>query len=220
MSDILHEVDEALKQERILKIWQSYGSYIIAALVLVVLMTAAKSGYEYYHRVTSERATTALLNILETSEDKAADLKRFAETTKGKSTVIAQLLIAGDALENDDITAARAAYDTLANDNSAPSFYKDFGKLMTIQIDMDGINEENTAALTADLTALMDDKKSVWRYHALLNRASIFAMQGNYQDAIADVSAVRAGANVIPSLAQRAGALEQLYTIRKEETDS
>ena len=52
MSDILQEVDEALKQDKMAKLWQDYGRYIIAALVLVVLMTAAKSAYEHYHRTT------------------------------------------------------------------------------------------------------------------------------------------------------------------------
>ncbi len=220
MSDILQEVDEALKQERLLKFWKDYGNYIITAVILIILMTAAKSGYEYYHRVTSERATTELLSILETSENKAADLQKFVEHTKGNSAVIAQLLIAGDALEQDDTAAARAAFDVLAQDKSAPAYYQDFGKLMVIQIDMDSLSEENTADILAALTSLIDDEKSVWRNHARLNRAAIYAMQHKYQDAIADASAIRAAANVPPSLAQRASSLEQLYTIRLEETES
>ena len=78
----------------------------------------------------------------------------------------------------------------------------------------------NTADILADLTSLIDDEKSVWRNHARLNRAAIYAMQHKYQDAIADASAIRAAANVPPSLAQRASSLEQLYTIRLEETES
>ena len=37
MGDIFREIDEELRQERFEKLWQSYGKYIIAAIVAVVV---------------------------------------------------------------------------------------------------------------------------------------------------------------------------------------
>ena len=45
MSDILRQVDEDLRKDRLLRIWKLYGIYIVS-FVLVVLISLA--GYQYY----------------------------------------------------------------------------------------------------------------------------------------------------------------------------
>jgi hypothetical protein len=47
MSDILQEVDDALKQDKMLKIWHSYGRFIIAFLILIIAIKAAKSAADH-----------------------------------------------------------------------------------------------------------------------------------------------------------------------------
>ena len=36
MSDIFQEVDEEVRREQLKKLWDRYGNYVVAALVLVV----------------------------------------------------------------------------------------------------------------------------------------------------------------------------------------
>lgn len=221
MSDILQEVDEALKQDKMVKLWQNYGRYIIAALVLVVLMTAAKSGYEYHHRSTSERATTALISILNNDNAyKQAALSDFIKTSKGGSLIVAQLELAGAQLDDGEKDAALATFNALAENSKAPAYFQDFAKLMSIQLKMDTMNDEQVTAITVQLNALIDDEKSLWRYHALLNRAAISAAQADYKAAIADATRVKTAPNMPQTLINRAVALEQLYTIKLSESES
>ena len=221
MCDILQEVDEALKQDKMAKLWQDYGRYIIAALVLVVLMTAAKSAYEHYHRTTSERATTALLSILNDEDaDKQAALSEFIKTSKGGSQIVAQLELAGAQLDDGEKDSALATFNGLAENSKAPAYFQDFAKLMSIQLKMDAMNDDQITAITVQLNALIDNEKSLWRYHALLNRAAINAAQADYKAAIADAARVKTAPNMPQTLINRAVALEQLYTIKLSESES
>jgi|TARA_R110002126_G_scaffold13118_4_gene57022 hypothetical protein len=221
MSDILQEVDEALKQDKIIKLWQNYGRYLIAALVLVIVMTAAKSAYEYQHRTSSERATTALLSILNNDGvDKQAALSEYIKTSKGGSVIVAQLELAGAQLKQGDSESAFSTFNALADNGKAPAYFQDFAKLMSIQIKMDTMSDEQIVAINADLETIINDEKSLWRYHAMLNRAAIKASQADYKAAIADAGRVKTAPNMPQTLINRAIALEQLYTIKLSESDS
>ena len=46
----IREVDEQMRQDRAHELWAKYGRLIIAAAVLVVLATAAFTGWEYYSK--------------------------------------------------------------------------------------------------------------------------------------------------------------------------
>tara|TARA_R110002124_G_scaffold129483_1_gene290948 strand:+ start:245688 stop:246356 length:669 start_codon:yes stop_codon:yes gene_type:complete len=221
MSDILQEVDDALKQDRMLKIWHRYGRFIIAFLILIIAMTAAKSAADHYHRTTSERATTALLTILNSADDnKSTALAAFIETQKSGSTVIASLQLAGQYLSNGDKDAALATFDALSTNSKATNYFQDFSKLMAIQIKMDALTEETRPQIKADLDELINDDGSVWRYHAMLNRAALLASVQDYAGALLDAAAVKSAPNMPETLIKRAIALEQLYTIRLGQSDS
>lgn len=221
MSDILQEVDEALKQERMMKLWQTYGRYLIAALVLVVLMTAGKSWYEYNHRTKSEAATSQLISIIDGDESKRiVALEEFTKTEKSGGAVIGQLVLAGAHIENGNQAAAITVFEQITQAQSAPKYYLDLATLMQAQLQMDNLTEENTDKVFTLLTSLIDDETSEWRYHARLNRAVLYAAQDKYKEAIEDAAASISAPNMPPSFVQRATALEQLYTIKSEKTDS
>ena len=58
MSDdsFIREVEEELRSDRLKGFWDRFGTYIIAAAVIVVIATAAWTGYEYY---TESRANAS-----------------------------------------------------------------------------------------------------------------------------------------------------------------
>ena len=47
MADIFNEVDEAVRRERLEKIWQRYGTWIVAGAVLIVAAVGGWRGYDY-----------------------------------------------------------------------------------------------------------------------------------------------------------------------------
>ena len=46
MTDLFAEVDEALRQERVAKLWQEYGRYLIGFIATLILLTALISAYK------------------------------------------------------------------------------------------------------------------------------------------------------------------------------
>ena len=45
MSDMIRDVDESLKQDRLHALWKEYGPTLITAAILLVLVTAIMAGY-------------------------------------------------------------------------------------------------------------------------------------------------------------------------------
>jgi hypothetical protein len=45
MSDILREVDEAMRVEKMTRLWAEHGNTVIAAIVALILGTALSSGW-------------------------------------------------------------------------------------------------------------------------------------------------------------------------------
>ena len=56
VSDIFQEVDEEVRRERLQKLWDKYGIFVIAAAVVVVAAVGAWRGYEWWQM---KRATEA-----------------------------------------------------------------------------------------------------------------------------------------------------------------
>jgi hypothetical protein len=56
LADIFNEVDEAVRRERLEKIWQRYGTWIIAAAVLIVAGVGGWRGYDYLQRQKAQEA--------------------------------------------------------------------------------------------------------------------------------------------------------------------
>jgi len=52
MSDILRQVDEDLRKDRLLKIWSSYKIYIVGFILIILI---SLSGYQYYLSTTKSK---------------------------------------------------------------------------------------------------------------------------------------------------------------------
>jgi len=48
VSDIFTEVDEEVRREQLKKLWERYGNYVVAAVILVIAAGAAWRGYDYW----------------------------------------------------------------------------------------------------------------------------------------------------------------------------
>ena len=59
MSDIFHEVDEAVRREQLKKLWERWGNLIIAAAFLVVLGIAGWRAFEWWQNKKAQQAGAA-----------------------------------------------------------------------------------------------------------------------------------------------------------------
>ncbi len=122
MSDIFREVDEEVRREQLKRLWDSYGHYIVALLVLIVLGVAGWRGYEWWQgRKAAEfgarfEAAMQLANEGKSSEAEAAFASIAAEGTSGYRT-LARFRAAAVRAQQDHKGAVEA-YDALASDSS------------------------------------------------------------------------------------------------------
>jgi hypothetical protein len=122
VADIFNEVDEEVRRERLQRMWEQYGAYAIAALILLVAGVAAWRGYEYWQARKAAEAGAAFQNAVVLSQDgkhdeaEAAFAKLAGEGTTGYRT-LARFREAAE-LGQKDTGAAVKAYDALAADGS------------------------------------------------------------------------------------------------------
>jgi len=133
LADIFHEVDEEVRRDRLNKLWQRYGNYIIAALVLVIVAVGAWRGYEWWQVRQSaesgaafEQAVT-LAEAGKHQEAEAAFAKLAADGTAGYR-VLARLREAAE-LGRTDRKAAVSAYDQIAGNKGDGQALRDLATL-------------------------------------------------------------------------------------------
>jgi hypothetical protein len=120
VSDIFTEVDEEVRREQLKKLWDRYGSYVVAAVFLVIAAVAGWRGYDYWEtRRASEAgaaydAATRLAEEGKHDEAEAAFAKLGTDGTAGYR-VLARLREAAETSERDP-KAGVAAYDRIAGE--------------------------------------------------------------------------------------------------------
>ena len=144
MSDdsFIREVEEELRSDRLKGFWDRFGTYIIAAAVIVVIATAAWTGYEYY---TESRANAsgdrflAALNLANEgkSDEALAALQKLEADGYGAYPVLARMRAATVLQDKGDAAGAVAAFDAVAADTSAPQAVRDMANIRAAYILVD-----------------------------------------------------------------------------------
>ncbi|MBI4030073.1 MAG: hypothetical protein HY370_00180 [Proteobacteria bacterium] len=227
-NELIHDVEETLKQERIEKIWKEYGPYIIGGVVLAVLLTAILSGWRSYNDSVNRTQTAQFIEALE-SEAPAASLEKTAGGMRAGHRALAWMSEAGVLLQAGKEEEAMAVYKKAAADKNLPPLFHDLAVLMAVRMEwaksMDAKENPGAQAYLERLQPMIRDENSPWTWHARV-QAAIIAAQGteDYMLAHTHLAAVqRAGNNIPPSLFERARALDRVYSIRaaaQEKTGS
>lgn len=129
MTDIFQEVDEEVRRERLKKLWDQYGNYLIAVCVLIVVGVAAWRGYQWWEVKQAAQAGAAFEQAVTLAatgkhqEAEAAFAKLATDGTAGYR-VLARLREAAE-LSTTDSKGAVAAYDEIAADKSAGQIIED-----------------------------------------------------------------------------------------------
>jgi hypothetical protein len=133
VADIFQEVDEEVRREQLKKLWDRYGTYLIAACVLVVGGVGAWRGYEWWQAKRAGESGAAfeqavsLAEAGKTQDAEAAFAKLAIDGTAGYR-VLARLREAA-AIATTDRAAAVKDYDEIAADRSAGKVIADLAAL-------------------------------------------------------------------------------------------
>ena len=196
MSEIFREVDEEVRQERYLRLWKRYGPHATAAIVAVVVATAAIVGWRAYQ--VSEREAesvqyTAALQLLDAGDATGAAnaFGELADSTGSGYGTLARLQQAA-ALGESSAAAAAELYARIAEDGGIDDIFRDLARLRAAMLLMDSAPPEDLYPRLDALTA----SDNPWRFVAREMRALVDLRAGKaaeartaYEELVDDVEA-------------------------------
>lgn len=214
MSDIFREVDEALQQEKAAKFWKEYGPTLIVCAIIIVLSTAASTGFMTWNKHRNAGETARLVEALESEQTAATMLQDVAKDTRTKHETLALLTAAGMLGEKKDYAQAATLYKQ-AYENGSAGGLEGLARILYVRSTLASNSETNADDLLAVLKPVLNDDNGPWQWPAKIDAALIAAhLQKNYAAAAAHLQGADDATNLPPSLSQRAQALHQLYSAK------
>jgi hypothetical protein len=142
VADIFQEVDEEVRREQFKKLWERYGSYAIAACILIVAGVGAWRGYDWWETKKAAEAGAAFEQAVTLAEagkheEAEAAFAKLATGASGGYRVLARLREAAE-LARTDNKAAVAAYDEIAADKSVGQVIQDVAAVRAGFLMVDG----------------------------------------------------------------------------------
>lgn len=163
----IREVQEELRREQLTRIWERYGTYLIAGLILLI---AAVAGYKYleYYRISTAEAAGAsyraalALSAQGKSEDAHKALEAIAGTSSSGYAALAGLRLAADAAKAGKTAEAVAAFDALAKGSAGDDLLRDHAALQAAMLRLDTADWTEMQNRLNDLT----NDRNAWRFSA------------------------------------------------------
>jgi len=184
VSDIFREIDEELRRDNLLKLWQRYGRYLIAVVVAVLLVIAAIVAWRNHQlsqrQAESARYAAALSLLREGKDAEAAKLFASVAEEGGGYGQLAEFEAAELTAKSGDPKAAIAAYDKLAASSDVDPELRDVATLLSV---MTGFADSDPRAVIDRLKPLTQSGNP-WRATALELTASAQLKSGDTASAL------------------------------------
>lgn len=211
MADIFIEVDEALKQEKLEKIWQKYGGFFIGFLSMIVLGTAANAGYKSWEMSKNAAQTELLFSVTTKTNYSADDLITLSPNLQAGLRSVTGIEAAGLYLENGKNEKALQTYKTLEADPNTDPTIAQLASYMVISISKDISAEDKITKLEV----IISNKDNPWRYHAMMDAALLQANSiHDYKTARSQLNRILASDTTPQTLKQKAQSLDILYALK------
>jgi hypothetical protein len=162
VSDIFREVEEDVRRERFAKLWSAYGSYAVAALMLLFAGIAGWQFWQRHQLQERQRLSDAFIAAQRISNPQAAagafvDLARTAP--KGYSAM-AKLSQAGAMYASGQRAGAIEIYKQIAKDDSGP-----IGSVALLRAAW-ALADTASRTELAELLKPLDQPGNAWRQNA------------------------------------------------------
>jgi hypothetical protein len=208
------EVDEELRRERLMRLWERYGIHIIAVAVLII---AGIGGYKYLEfrrvaasQVAGARFTTAAHEAAQDKKGEAAvkTLQELAADGPTGYALLARLRLAAADRQAGQTDKAAAAFEAIAGQRSADQLLADYAQLQAATLRLDSLSFTELQNRLNDLAA----DGNPWRFSAreLLGLAAHKA--GRIEDARTQYQRLLSDRETPPSIGERARVMLAMIT--------
>lgn len=205
--NLLREIQEDLRRERLEKLWKRYGAYLIGVVVAVVVAVAAYQAWQGWKLSQREAASTAFLAAEEmAATDPFAAANAFAgiaDQGAGGFSMLAAFRKAALLASGGRKDEAAAAYDALAAELDQP-LYRDLARLRWVSARLNpDVGGGDDSRLNQALDVLTDDTNP-WRYSAREISASLALRKGDVAEARALFQKLEADVETPQGIRERA----------------
>jgi hypothetical protein len=167
VSDIFREIDEELRRDNLLKLWQRHGKSIV---VVVVVIFAAGGGFAAWreHQQSERKAVSTryfgALSAIGAGKDADAQ-KMFSDLaqTGGGYALLARFEQAALMAKSGDKAGAIGIYDSIAKSSGVDPEFRDLATLLSA---MHGLADADPKTVIAEVAPLTESGKP-WRASAL-----------------------------------------------------
>lgn len=143
---LLREVDDAVRQDQLKSFWDSYGRWLIAAVVVGLLAFGGYLYWQHHHRTSSaEVAEIASAQLDAVQAGKAPDAAKLAEMRDSGYpgyAALADLAAAADAVRQGKAKDAAAIYDRVAANDDLAQPYRDLATLKKVALNYDAMQPQ------------------------------------------------------------------------------
>ncbi len=133
---LIREIDEDIRKEKYAKLWKSYGNYVIAAAVALVVGVAGFQGWYSYDLEKRETEGEQMAGAMALSEGEPSaaltELRSLAESAGGGYALLARFQEAALVAGEGDEEAAIAIYRKLGTEAGDP-MYRDLAVVLGAQ---------------------------------------------------------------------------------------
>jgi hypothetical protein len=167
VSDIFREIDEELRRDNLLKLWQRHGKYIIAGAVVIFAAAGGFAAWRQHLDTERKAVSTRYFGALSAiGAGKNADAqKMFADLaqTGGGYALLARFEEAGLMAKTGDKAGAIGIYDSIAKSSGVDAEFRDLATLTSAML---GLPDADPKTLIAQIAPLTESGKP-WRASAL-----------------------------------------------------
>ncbi len=149
--NVFREVDEELRRERLAKLWELYGVYVVGVAVGVVLLMLG--GIWWQNKQISDRQAAgdkfieALRDVSKGEDKKAEDaFKGLINDSPAGYELLARLHLAASKASSGETGEAEILYKKVALDPSADKILRDYAKLNLAILRLDAATYDETLA--------------------------------------------------------------------------
>ena len=212
MSDLLQDVDNAMRVDKMMRLWNEHKIALVTGIVALILGTSAHAAWNAWDASQKRAGTSALLTALDQKEPLPALEKLAAEHGNGQTLTL--MTAAAQAMSDKQYPAALALYKQVQDDRKAPAVFRDLAIVQSVNLTLDQDAKLSAEDLLKQIEPVATNEKSAWQGQALMTQAVIKAHKGkDLKGAIGDLEQVTAKQNLPESLRERAQALIDTYKL-------
>jgi hypothetical protein len=168
--DIFQEIDEELRQDRLNKLWKSYGYYFVGFLAFIIVCVGGWKGWQMYSvsqlELSSHRYEVASRFLLEEKQVDASSLfQGLYKDGYAVYKVLGAFERAALLAKNEKANEALELYSIISKDPKISQAFRDAGSLFSVLLRMKSPSAR-IEELLVELTELRKEGRP-WRFSAL-----------------------------------------------------